>query len=261
VFIDQFVSWANSQLDDSERAQEYLLGRGISKNQWAKHKIGFVGGEFDVDQSLDPGHGDVCMDREKKHLWCDSCHYQSWSSTWESVENEEKKVRIVGRRIINNIVFPITSYSGNTIGFQIRSLERKEHDTFAIRRRPEGYFFGIGPNMETIWNSREIVLVEGPSDQLIMERLVRPDVVALTTSGASVLQIKFLKRFVRKIYLCLDLDKPGREGVQNFIKHYGFDFDIVNVRYQHSCSGKDCNDIWSRIGDDAFRVHMLRCFS
>jgi len=256
MFVEQFIEWANGHLENSERAQEYLLGRGISKEQWSKHKLGFVGGEFDVDPTHDQGHNEVCSDWEKKHLWCDSCHYRNWSAVWEAPEEGSKKTRHVGRRITGGVVFPLTSYSGKAVGFQIRSLDRKEYDTFALKRRPEGYFFGIGPNMESIWSSREVVLVEGPGDQLIMERLIRPDVLALTTAGAGTFQVRFLKRFVRRIYLCLDLDSAGRKGAQSFIHQHGFDFDIVDVKYGIPGAGKDAGDIWKKIGDDKFRRHF-----
>jgi DNA primase len=261
MFIEQFTSWANSQLEYSDAAKEYLLGRGISKEQWAKHKLGFVGGDFDIDPSTDKDHGSTCDDYDKKYLWCDSCRYRSWSSVWEAPEDGGKKICHVGRRIIGGIVFPLTSYSQNIVGFQIRSLERKEYDTFVLKRRPEGYFFGIGPNIESIWSTREAVLVEGPTDQLIFERLVRPDVIALTTSGAGILQVNFLKRFVRRIYLCLDMDDAGRKGVRSFIHQHGTSFDIVDMKYRNHHNAKDCNDLWRKIGDDSFRNQMIKCMN
>jgi DNA primase len=158
---------------------------------------------------------------------------------------------------MGGVVFPLTSYSGQIVGFQVRSLERKEYDTFALKRRPEGYFFGIGPNMESIWASREICLVEGPPDQLVVERLIRPDVVALTTAGAGTLQMKFLRRFVRRIYLCLDLDKAGRDGVNNFIQQHGSEFDLVNVKYPRLHEkDKDPGDLWKRVGDSAYKRYF-----
>lgn len=257
MFVQEFVDWAHLQLQDSEEAQAYLRGRGVSKEQWARHKLGFVGGEFDVDPASYPGHGEDCKNWEKKHLWCDACHYRSWSSVWEAPAEGERKVQHVGRRIKGGVVFPLTSYSGQTVGFQIRSLERKEYDTFALKRRPEGYFFGIGPNMESIWSSREIVLVEGPPDQLVIERLVRPDVVALTTAGAGTLQVRFLRRFVKRIYLCLDLDKAGRTGIASFIQQHGSGFDIVDVKYPRLHEkDKDPGDLWKRVGDQSFRRYF-----
>ena len=258
MFVDQFLDWAHDQLLASDEAQAYFRGRGVSEDQWAKHRLGFIGGDFDVDPRTDPGHDEnVCHDYDKKHIWCDSCRYRGWSSAWEEQEDGGRKIQRVGRRIAGSIVFPLTSYSGQAVGFQIRSLVRKEYDTFAIRRRPEGYFFGIGPNMSQIWASREVCLVEGPADQLIVERLVRSDVLALTTAGAGAAQLRFLRRFVKRIYLCLDLDKAGRNGTRTFIEQNGDHFDIVSVKYNLSGrTFKDTNDLWRLVGDTAFSRHM-----
>jgi DNA primase len=111
--------------------------------------------------------------------------------------------------------------------------------------------------MESIWASREICLVEGPPDQLVVERLVRPDVVALTTAGAGTFQMRFLRRFVKKIYLCLDRDKAGREGTQSLINQCSQDFELVDVKYP--ClkdRDKDPGDVWKRVGDQSFRKYF-----
>ena len=251
TFIDNFLDWANTGLTDNEQAQEYLRGRGISSDQWTRHKIGYVSGDFNVESDEDPGHNNNCLDRDTKHLWCDSCRYKSWSSKWEQLEEEGRKSQIVGRRLHGCVVFPLTSYSGTTVGFQTRSITEKVYDTFAIRRRPEGYFFGTASAMESIWATKEIWIVEGPGDALIIDRLVSPNVVALTTSAVNKLQLKFLRRFVHTINLCLDLDKAGREGVSSFIKYNSENFRIRNVKYpriDHD-KDKDVGDFWKKVGD------------
>lgn len=260
MFIEQFLNWAHNNLLENEEAQSYLLGRGISREQWALHLLGFVSDDFDVDSSSYPGHSDSCLDFDKKNSWCDACRYKRWSSTWEDSENN-KKIQIIGRKIHGCVVFPLTSYSGIHIGFQVRSIHKKEYDTFAVQRRPEGYFFGSRMNFQEIWSTKKVILVEGPGDHLIIERLVAPYVLALTTSGLSRLQMQFVRRFVRHVYLCLDLDKAGRDGVRNFIKQHGSEFDVIDVKYKLEGAGKDACDIWKKIGDDKFRSHMARALN
>lgn len=258
--IDDFLDWAHAGLMESEEAQTYLRGRGASESQWKRHRIGFVSGDYDVDSSLDPGHDyDKCSDSDKKHLWCDSCRLRSWSSTWESVEGEPRKVQRPGRRITGGVVLPLTTYTGQAVGFQVRSIREKSYDTFALRRRPEGYFFGLGPNVGDIWSSQSAWLVEGPFDQLIVERLISPTTLALTTAGVSTLQLRFLKRFVKRIYLCLDLDKAGRNGVRSFISHHSSSFEIVDVNFRHPIHPvKDTNELWKKLGDTKFATHIRR---
>src|SRR5271163_4920042 len=147
--VDDFLGWANRNLKSSEKARDYLQGRGISEAQMEAHNLGYVAGDYDVDSSRDLGHGEQCLDKERKHLWCDSCHFRSWSSTWEGEEGAPKE-RCPGRRIHDSVVFPLTSYSGTHVGFQIRHLDRKEYDTFVLRRRPEGFFFCNPTNIAAV---------------------------------------------------------------------------------------------------------------
>jgi len=261
MFVDRFIDWAHNCLLDNEEAQSYLHGRGISSEQWERYKIGYVSGDFDVDPSGDLDHGELCLDREMKFHWCDSCRYRNWSSSWEEVDGEFRKKQFVGRRIHGSVVFPLTSYSGNSVGFQTRSIIQKSYDTFAIRRRPEGYFFGVSTAIESIWSTKEAWVVEGPGDALIIDRLVSPNVVALTTNKVNSLQLKFLLRFVDTVNLCLDLDKAGRDGVNSFINNHSANFRRVrNVNYKLSSSStfKDVGDLWKYLGDDKFRLHFQK---
>lgn len=255
-FVDEFVDWAHQGLLQSDEAQSYLTGRGASSDQWARHRLGFTIGDFEPEVGKDPFHRrDVCSDKELRHSWCDSCRFVRWSSSWESdEEGTPRGSRLVGRRIAGCIVFPLTSYSGSTVGFQVRSIAEKSYDSFLVSRRPEGYFFGASSSISSIWSSREVWLVEGPGDHLILERLVVPNVLAITTSSPSTAQVRFLKRFVRKVVLCLDMDSAGRSGVRDFHNRYADLFDsILDVRYPClSSKDKDPGDYWRRVGDEAF---------
>src|ERR1700734_1090863 len=91
--LNKFIEWSHSQLLENDEAQSYLRGRGVSEEQWARHRLGYIDGSYDVDPSEDPGHNQDCSDREKKHLQCDSCHFRNWSSTWEAVEDGGSKIR------------------------------------------------------------------------------------------------------------------------------------------------------------------------
>lgn len=259
MFVDRFLDWANSGLLEDDDAQAYLRGRGISSEQWSKHRLGFVHGDFEVDPGEDPAHCSDCGDRDKKHLWCDVCRFRSWSSVWEAQE-DGPKVQRVGRRIRGCVVFPLTSYSGATVGFQVRSIREKSYDTFAVRRRPEGYFFGTASAMESIWATKEVFIVEGPGDSLILDRLVAPNVLALTTSAVNKQQVQFLRRFVHTVNLCLDLDRAGRDGVASFIKYNGEGFRVRDVKYPRIVPDKDKDpgDYWKKVGDQRFSEYFRK---
>lgn len=260
MFIDEILDWAHGSLLQDEAAQSYLLSRGMSRDQWARHRIGYIPSAYEVDSRRDPSHKDgTCGERDKKHLWCDSCRFRAWSSRWDEPEGGGRRVQAVGHRIVGTVVFPLTTYAGNAVGMQTRSISEKVYDTFAVSRRPEGYFFGIGPNMHSIWAGKEVALCEGAADQQVIERLVMPNVVALTTAVASQTQVRFLKRFVKRVYLFNDLDGPGRKAARQFIEHHGLDFDVRDVRYPRVREkDKDPGDLWKSVGDDQFARLMKR---
>ena len=260
--VEAFLEWAYHGLTESDRARDYFQGRGVSDSQMASHRLGYISGDYDVVSSQDPHHGDVCGDKLKKHLWCDSCHFRSWSSAWEAEVEDGPKKQFSGRRIAGSVVFPLTSYSGAHVGFQIRHLDRKEYDTFALHRRPEGFFFCNPTNVSSVWSTQTAVIVEGPGDHLIYERLVGTNVLGLTTSGVSKSQIRFLRRFARRVVLLLDMDTAGRHGVQSFISQFSDEFEIITIKYP--ClqpKDKDPGDYWKRVGDDKFRAFFKRALA
>jgi DNA primase len=257
-FPDSFIDWAHNALNESEEAQSYLQSRGTSAEQWKRHRIGYVSSDFEIDPSISMGHSEACSDRQKRSQWCDICRYRRWSSIWEGEEGTLREQH-VGRRIVGCIVLPLTSYSGMTVGFQVRSIQNKSYDTFVVSRRPEGYFFGIAANIDEIWHRREVALVEGPFDHLIFERLVMPTVLALTTNIVNPMQMRFLRRFVHRIYICTDRDKAGRDGRYDFVKRTLSEFDIVNVMYPCINEGdKDIGDYWQCVGDNRFSQYFKK---
>ena len=234
------------------------MGRGISTDQFSRHRLGYVRDAFEADPATDPSHGSPCLDRESKHLWCDVCRFNRWATLWEEAE-EGPKIKRPGQKIVGCVVFPLTTYSGSCIGFQVRSTKEKSYDSFSLKRRPEAYFFGTSQAMPRIWSSGEAWVTEGPGDDLVMERLVEPNVLGLTTSSASLDQLRFFHRFVRTVNLCLDLDGPGREGVKSMRERLGPDITVRDFKYPKiKPKDKDPGDFWKSAGDKAFTNHFRR---
>lgn len=266
-FLESFVSWAHACLLESDEADSYLLGRGVAEHQRVRHRLGYVAGDYAISPSLDPGHGEACSDRDRKSAWCDSCRFISWTTKWESPPGEDggPKVPRVGRKIAGHIVFPLTSYSGSLVGVQVRSIVEKSYDSFFLKRRPEGYFFGTAAAIDSIWARRHAFLVEGPFDHLILERLVSPCTLAVTTSMPGGMQTRFINRFLDRVYLCFDEDKAGRTGTGKFLRSSDLSIDVVDVRYPRvKREGSDLHDFWKKVGDaefsDYFRRHYVERF-
>jgi DNA primase len=260
VNVSGFLEWAHQCLLSSDEAQEYLLTRGVSKDQWARHNLGFTAGCFVPEAKSDPRHNENCGNHDLRSAWCDTCRYLSWSAKWvreDEGSESSKKIPLWGARVENSVVLPLTSYSGTQIGFQTRSIIEKQYDTYALSRRPEGYFFGMASAIHTIWSRRSIVVVEGPFDHLIMERLVCPNVVSLTTNAPGKSQANFIRRFVDTVYCCLDNDKAGKDGFAS-LRRYLPEKHFIKLEYPCLRPGdKDVGDFWKRVGDVKFKAHFL----
>lgn len=254
MFIESFIEWANQCLLDEDNAKSYLSNRGVSLDQIRKFSVGFVQSEFEANYAEDRMHSSICSDRSKDHLWCDSCRFNHWSSLWK--DDEGTKTKITGGRIIGCIVFPLSSYSGKFIGVQVRSIKEKRFDTFVLSRRPEGYFFGTNVCIESIWSKKEVWLVESAIDQMILNRLIAPNVLAITTNSIGKSQNRFLRRFVSSINMCLDIDKAGIGGKKLFIEKNWSEFNINNINYKVSDKIKDPGDLWKEWGDEKFKKYF-----
>lgn len=255
--VNRFIEWAHACLLDSEEAQEYLLSRGVSPDQWERHNIGFTNGVFHPDPKDDIKHNSNCGDKDYKGEWCDTCRYIRWSTKWKKEnEDDSKKVPVIGGNIINSIVLPLTTYSGLNIGFQVRSIHEKSYATYCLSRRPEGYFFGVSSSIHSIWSKKSVILTEGPFDHLLIDRLVSNNVLAITTSSPGKTQVNFIRRFADVIYCCLDNDKAGREGFEA-ISEYLKEKHIIKLNFPKlKDNDKDVGDFWKRVGDNKFREHF-----
>jgi len=250
-FLNNFVEWSNDQLFCSEVAVDFLHGRGSSEYQWRKHSIGFVSNTYVPDSDLDSGHGEYCYEEADKNRVCDTCRFKKWSTLYS------KDDPVVGGKLINNIVYPLTTYSGQILGVQVRSIREKRYDTFMRKYRPEPYFFGTKGSIDKIWLRKKVILVEGPSDMLTVERFCDLPVLALTTNSTNESQTRFLKLFVQNILLCLDNDIAGREGTNKIYNKLQEYLTVSIVDYKKSgLKAKDLNEMWQVLKDENFASHL-----
>jgi len=214
-FVDRFVEWCSSQVFENDKALEYLRGRGVTDDQIKLHRIGYCPGLYVCDEDLD---GEDCKEMNR------------WSK---------------GGELLNkSIILPITSYTGKTYGFQSRSLDKKNYETYIIKRRPEAFFFGIGENMDSIWSKKSIIITEGAFDQLIAERYIGRNSVAILTNTLSNNHAKFITRFTDNVVFCLDNDRAGLDGLDRSsykIKSIRKDIEINVVKIK---GAKDLNELW-----------------
>lgn len=249
-FLQDFISWSRSNLESDAEAFDYITNRGINESVISRMSLGSVTSDFFVDVSSDPHHDPKrCKDRL---LRCDSCRFEAWSHIYTPGESFSPK-------LIGSVVMPLTTYSGSIYGIQVRHTKEKVFDTFVLKRRPESYFFGIGPNIESIFNQKAVFVTEAPFDCMTLQSCGFSNCISICTNSVSSEQAKTIIRFSQKVYTCFDSDLAGRSGAKDFFNRYSDRLDISNViipdTYKIRVDGtsrqiKDFNDLQKHFGNE-----------
>lgn len=224
-WVEDLVAFSTAQVGERER--EVLWGRGVTDAQIRLLNIGYL------NKSLPPSSypGD----------------FLEWS--WK------------GRRFDDVFVFPLTNALNQVRGFQFRHVDRARKgylDYFVEEDEP--VLFGLGQAIPHMWETGQVVLVEGVYDLCPIQR-VFPDTVATMRAGATEGFIRLLRRFVADVWLAYDMDKTGRSVSFTFVKDHGQTFKVHNLSFPRPKmpSGelaKDPGDLWEVWGDAQLGVFL-----
>lgn len=222
TWLDQFASEAGAEIPETVR--ETLWGRGVSDEQIAAFRIGYV--DHELPQILLP----------------------------------ENFVRWAGDKISECLVFPITNSIGEIRGLQFRHVERSRSGYMDyLPDQEEAVGFGLAHAMSPVWGCEEIIIVEGAFDLLPVQRFV-PHVVATLTARVTETYVRLLRRLVRRVWIWYDNDSTGDRAYQKFRQHYGVDFDIQRLRCPKVSFGgklvKDPGELWEAWGDAQFGQYL-----
>lgn len=170
---------------------------------------------------------------------------------------DQKQYKISGF-FDKSILFPIYDDMSHVVGFELRSIAAKNHFKFYD---PKGRYFFFGMNqraLEEIFRTEEVFLTEGTFDTVTFS-LWKPNVLGLMTNKISVQQMLFLRRYVKRIYLCLDADKQGLKQQKYVLEDLSKQgFHAKRFPYlTGSDKVKDANDFLKMYG----RERLMREFS
>jgi DNA primase len=195
--LQQAANYYKAELKKSERAIDYLKGRGLSGLIAAKFQIGYAPAGWQNLQA-------VFSNYENEAL----------QTAGLVVENEQ------GRRydrFRDRIVFPIHDQKGQVIGFGGRVINPE--DTPKYYNSPETPLFQKGHELyglfvarRTIRDAGRVLVVEGYMDVVALAQYGIEYAVAALGTATTPLHITKLMRQTDEIVFCFDGDNAGRNA-------------------------------------------------
>lgn len=224
-WVDDFVAYAESQVDD--RMREALYTRGVTDEQMALYRLGYFNRELP----------DLPYPKE----------FLDWSKD--------------GGKLDDVIVLPLTTTLGALKGLQFRHVERERAGYMDfIAEKGDLALFGLAQAMPHVWETRSIALVEGGFDLFPIQRTFPGSVATLTARVVEPL-VRILRRLVAQVWLIYDMDTPGRNACEKFTRQHGEEFKIHVPKYPSvpKIGGgltKDPGELWEAWGEEKFSAHF-----
>src|SRR5271166_3817477 len=146
------------------------------------------------------------------------------------------------------------------VGFELRSTGGKNHFK-QYDETARYHFFGMTPRaLDAIYSTESVFLTEGTFDAMSLA-LWKPNILSLMSNKISDGHLLFLRRYVKNVYLCFDLDKGGGFGNRMAGKELS-GLNVSKFAYIKTTdmlkteSGakrvKDANDLLKALGKDSF---------
>src|SRR3989339_455921 len=122
-------------------------------------------------------------------------------------------------RFRGRVMFPLRDVRGQILGFAGRLLDPEIKEAKYINSPETPVYhktknlFGIFENREDIRKKGEAVLVEGEFDCISSWQAGVRNVVAVKGTALTSDQVKLIRRYARKVVVCLDSDSAGQEAL------------------------------------------------
>lgn len=146
-------------------------------------------------------------------------------------------------RFRGRAMFPLRDVRGQVLGFAGRLIDE---EVYPERNREAKYInspetpvyhkaknlFGIFENREDIRKKNEAVLVEGEFDCLSSWQAGVRNAVAVKGTALTVDQVKLIRRYARKVVVCLDADSAGQEALIRslpILEHHGLSSRAITL--------------------------------
>ena len=194
------------------RAREYLTGRGVSADAIAKFRIGFAPDDFND-----------MRDRLKAHFPEEVMRGSGLFSAKEQADGSQGQMYA---RFRKRITFPIANEQGKVIAFTARALDPSEADskTPKYMNSPETAIYTKGQVLFNLDKAKAVMrkdnyalLVEGQMDCISVYMAGIQNVLAVSGTAFTEMQVRLLGRFTKRVIVNFDPDTAGTTATEKSI--------------------------------------------
>ena len=229
---------------EANKAREYLEARGISKEIWTQHFLGYADkGWESLAGRLSAGNAPLDLAEDLGLL----------------------KARSGGGRydfFRDRIMFPIVSPRGDVLGFGGRALEDEEGVAKYVNSPDSAIYhksncvYGLNLAATAVRASDQVILVEGYMDLIALHQAGIENVVAPLGTAITPEHLSLLSRYTRNFVLVFDGDKAGNAAALRSLPLFieaGLMPRVVALP-----DGEDPDTQVRKEGADAFRERLPR---
>ena len=219
-------------------AQQYLAGRGVSRETLVRFGLGYS-----------PDFGASVQYLQKLGYTAD-----------EMVEAGVaiRKNDRVYDALFGRLIFPLQNTYGDVIGFGGRLLEKSDFakykntgETLLFDKKRNLYAVNLLKKLKQESGFDSVIVVEGYMDTIALHQAGFRNVVASMGTSLTKEQARLLKRFTDRAYICYDGDSAGQKATirgLDILQSEGLEVKVVSMP-----EGKDPDELIRDAGAEAYR--------
>ncbi|NDK19220.1 DNA primase [Candidatus Gracilibacteria bacterium] len=197
--------------DENKEKLNYLLNRGISRETIDRFGLGYSGNPRELFTRMkDKGF------------------------TEQAIIDSGIFVGPGRDKFYGRIIFPIANFAGHTVAFTGRITDKGEpkylNSPVSDIFNKSAILYGFHLAKSTIAKEQSVIIVEGQMDTVALHQANIYNTVGISGTALTKEHITLIKRFTKKLYLCLDGDKAGVEATFKSLENlYNEDLDIYVI--------------------------------
>ncbi|MDD2891594.1 MAG: DNA primase [Candidatus Gracilibacteria bacterium] len=224
--------------EENTEKLNYLLNRGITLETIDRFKLGYSGNPRELFARL----------KEK-------------GFTEQNIIDSGIFVGPGRDKFYGRIIFPIANFAGHTVAFTGRITGQGEpkylNSPVSDIFNKSAILYGFHLAKSTIAKEQSVIIVEGQMDTVALHQAGITNTVGISGTALTKEHIGLIKRFTKKLYLCLDGDKAGVEATFKSLENlYNEDLDIYIISLPEA---KDPDEFIKSGGN--FREEMKKALS